>query len=145
MNPKPSRVDRLIYDSFKEHSRVYNLIDGSDCLKKTIFYDNILLVLSSWYESIKVVQEKRKSELSQILERNNRKNSYNEKEVISLANAIKALCLVTKKNRTSLWCAFNILNMYSSLHIDESLFDTLTKVQDFVQNTFEIKTDLIYC
>lgn len=144
MNPKPSRVDRLIYDSFKEHSRVYNLIVGSDGLKRTIFYDSIFEVISNWFECIKVVQEKRKSELNQLLERNNGKNSSNENEIMSLANSIKDLSLVTKKSRTSLWCAFNILNLYSSLHTDESLLDTKAKVQDFVQKTFEIKTDLIY-
>ncbi|RNA02054.1 hypothetical protein BpHYR1_001944 [Brachionus plicatilis] len=143
LNANPSRVDRLIHDSFKEYHRVFCLISGFDELKNTIFYDNIIQVVTNWYNGIKVVQEKRRSELIKHQEKNNGKNGSDENDIISLANAIKDLSSMTRKARTDLWCAYNILNLNCNLNTGESLFDSETKVQDFLDKTFEIKTDLL--
>ena len=70
--------------------------------------------------------------------------------MIILANAIKELSILTRKARTSLWCAFQISNvnyknpviLLKDLRQNESLFNSLSKTKEFVQKTFQIKTDL---
>ena len=73
--------------------------------------------------------------------------------MIELANFINDLCFSTSKARTSLWCALQISNvnykqvmsgsMNSSLIVNESIFNTTIKTNEFIKKTFQIKTDLI--
>jgi hypothetical protein len=78
-----------------------------------------------------------------------------------LANSINELSGLTRKARSSLWCAIQISNVNykqsaATLVIgdvksaasvansaSDSLFDTVDKTRQFVQTTFEIKTDLL--
>lgn len=63
------------------------------------------------------------------------------------------MTILTSRARTSLWCAVQISNVnYNQSGIikdnlqsseRESMFDTIPKTQDFIEKTFEIKTDLI--
>jgi hypothetical protein len=76
--------------------------------------------------------------------------------VITLANSINELSGLTRKARSSLWCAVQISNVNykqsaelitdkksANANASESLFDTVEKTRQFVQSTFEIKTDLL--
>lgn len=61
--PNPSRVDRLVVESSKEHAKVVTLVSKIDNLKDTIFYQNIQHTFQKWFEAIRNVEAKRKDEL----------------------------------------------------------------------------------
>jgi len=73
--------------------------------------------------------------------------------VIELANSINDLGFSTSKIRTSLWCALQISNVNykqvissginSSLIVNESIFNTTLKTNEFIKKTFQINTDLV--
>lgn len=159
--PNPSRVDRLIYDCMREYARLVTLVLKIDNLRSTIFFESIQQTFKKWLEAINNVQQKRKDELmnnanKQRLQPNSGINSgrqSDEKDVIILASSIHELSSWTKRARTSLWCAIQISNVnYKQDEIgssgqagvtSESLFDSLEKTHQFINKTFDIKTDLI--
>lgn len=143
LGPNPSRVDRLINESLKEHSRLFYLITKIDTLKNTIFYENTLKCLQNWLNGIRNVQEKRKNELLKNRHRNGDTKNSDENDVIILANSINELSLLTSKVRTSLWCALQISNVNYNLEPGDSWFDNVSKTREFIDKTFEIKTDLV--
>ena len=73
--------------------------------------------------------------------------------MIELANSINDLGFSTSKIRTSLWCALQISNVNykqvissginSSLIVNESIFNTTLKTNEFIKKTFQINTDLV--
>lgn len=72
-------------------------------------------------------------------------------DVSILASSINHLSILTSKTRTALWCALQISNVNYKQQIilndksvvNESLFNTLDKTNEFMKKTFEIKTDLL--
>ncbi|CAF0915250.1 unnamed protein product [Brachionus calyciflorus] len=144
LGQNPSRVDRLIHESLKEHSRLNYLLTKIESLKSTIFYENILKSFQNWSDGINNVQEKRKIELLNNRQRNGEtKNISDENDIIILASSINELSLLTRKLRTSLWCAMQISNLHFNLHSGENVFDNVSKTRDFIDKNFEIKTDLV--
>ena len=61
--PNPSRVDRLIVESSKEHAKVVNLVYRIENLKDTLFYSSIQQTVHKWLEGIHNVMAKRRDEL----------------------------------------------------------------------------------
>lgn len=63
LSTNPSRVDRLIVDCLKEHTKTCLLVSRIENLQDTLFMLNIKTVLHKWLESIQTVQARRNNEI----------------------------------------------------------------------------------
>jgi hypothetical protein len=116
--PNPSRVDRLIVESSKEYSKCINLVTKMDNVKDNVYYSNIQTAFRKWLEGIRYLHAKRQEELincanrrrligsQQMVQMNN-----DDKDVLTLANALNKLAILTSKARTTIWCCFQISNI----------------------------------
>ncbi|XP_061181207.1 meiosis-specific coiled-coil domain-containing protein MEIOC-like [Saccostrea echinata] len=106
----PSRVDRLIVDSFKEHARIITLVDKMEKLRNFVLHPNIHSALERWLEGIRKVQARRKEEIVNATNRHrNVGNRHQEdKDVLALAASIGELTTLCKKARTANWCALQM-------------------------------------
>lgn len=159
LSSNPSRVDRLVVDAFREYNKTTSLISKLDNLTGTIFIAAIQNTIGLWLERIYNVQAKRKEELMNGLEREKfgqPLRSNDDAEVILLANAINELATVTGKVRTTLWCAIQISNVnykqtatvlnssaQQQQKLEESVFQSDRKTNNFIKKIFQIKTDLV--
>lgn len=103
----PSRVDRLIVDSFKEHARIITLIDKMEKLRSISVHPNIHSAMDRWLEGIRKVQARRKEEIVNATNRhrNGGPRHQEDKDVLALAASISELSELTRKARTAQWCA----------------------------------------
>ncbi|XP_029634388.1 probable serine/threonine-protein kinase DDB_G0282963 isoform X1 [Octopus sinensis] len=106
----PSRVDKLVVDSFKEQARVKTLIDKMEKLKNTLLHLNIHLTLEKWYEGIRKVQACRSEEIINAANRykSGMPRHQDDNDILALAASIRELTLLTRKARTTCWCALQI-------------------------------------
>ncbi|NWU24799.1 MEIOC protein, partial [Dyaphorophyia castanea] len=73
-------------------------------------HENISTALDKHLESIHVVQARRKDEIVNASgrQRHGPPRCQDERVVLALAVALRALCLATRKVRTVLWCALQM-------------------------------------
>ncbi len=116
--PNPSRVDRLIVDSSKEYSKCINLIAKMDNIKANVYFSNIQAAFQRWLEGIQYLHAKRQEELINCANRRRLLGSQqavhinnDDKDVLTLANALNKLAFLTSKARTTIWCCFQISNI----------------------------------
>ncbi|XP_021372804.1 uncharacterized protein LOC110462890 isoform X2 [Mizuhopecten yessoensis] len=106
----PSRVDRLVVDSFKEHARILTLIDKMERLMGAGLHPNIHSALERWLEGIRKVQARRKEEIVNATNRNRNggPRHQDDKDVLALAASICELTALARRARTATWCALQI-------------------------------------
>ncbi|KAF6040051.1 hypothetical protein EB796_001620 [Bugula neritina] len=106
----PSRVDRLIVDSLKEHSKVVTLLEKMESLNGKVFHANIHSSVHSWLDSIRKVCARRKEEITNATNRHRSgtPRNHDERDVIALAAAIAELSQTCRRARTALFCALEI-------------------------------------
>ncbi|NWH40239.1 MEIOC protein, partial [Chloropsis hardwickii] len=103
----PSRVDRLIAAQSRERAKVLALMGRMERLCGAPVHRNISRTLELHLEAIQVTQARRKDEIGNAA--NPRSHGgprhNNEKDVLALAAALRALAGATRRARTALWCA----------------------------------------
>ncbi|NXW80664.1 MEIOC protein, partial [Hirundo rustica] len=103
----PSRVDRLIADQSRERARVLALIGRMERLCGAPVHRNVSRTLELHLEAIQVTQARRKDEIGNaaVPQGHGVPRYNNEKDVLALAAALRALAGATRRARTALWCA----------------------------------------
>ncbi|CAK9303485.1 unnamed protein product [Gordionus sp. m RMFG-2023] len=132
LSSNPSRVDRMIVDHWKEHSKVVTLLGKIDGLHKEESLPlGMFRKMDVWINCVKVVQYKRKEEIENGIMNNGTssknpallngsanspmmmnghhspKKFQDDKDIMALSLAIKELARATKIARTALWSALN--------------------------------------
>ncbi|NWR89412.1 MEIOC protein, partial [Furnarius figulus] len=79
-------------------------------LRSSPLHANISTALDKHLEAIHVVQARRKDEIvnASNRQRHGPPRCQDERVVLALAVALRALCQATRKVRTVLWCAFQM-------------------------------------
>ncbi|XP_041344139.1 uncharacterized protein LOC121364724 isoform X1 [Pyrgilauda ruficollis] len=106
----PSRVDRLLADQARERARVLALIGRMERLCGAPLHRNISRTLELHLEAIQVTQARRKDEIGNAAnpQSHGGPRYSNEKDVLALAAALRALAGATRRARTALWCALQL-------------------------------------
>ncbi|KAM3823565.1 meiosis-specific coiled-coil domain-containing protein MEIOC-like [Vipera latastei] len=107
---RPSGVDRLIWIQFQEQASVCTLLGKMEHLCGVSIHSSISATLGRHLEAIHMTQARRKDE---ILNAGNQRPGSScvtrEKDILALASAVNELTSSTRKTRTTLWCAFQIV------------------------------------
>jgi len=106
----PSRVDRLVVETLKEHSRVVTLMSRMEQIRNEIIPANIHRTLELWMETAGKVQACRREEIINAINRHKNigPQQQKEKDVLALAAALSDLTIRTCHARTALWCALQL-------------------------------------
>lgn len=111
----PSRVDRLVVETLKEHSRVYTLLTRMEQLRGAGLSANLHGAVGAWRDAALKVQRCRQDEIVNAISRHNKQPSttnngqqQKERDVLALANALSDLTLCTQRARTVLWAALQL-------------------------------------
>ncbi|KAM9308088.1 meiosis-specific coiled-coil domain-containing protein MEIOC [Gastrophryne carolinensis] len=140
----PSRVDRLVVDQLREHSRAISLVKIMERICAENLHVNISLALEHHLEAIHLTQARRKDEIVNAANRQKQgaPRYNNERDVLALAAAMKEMVSSTRKARTALWCALQMTLSKSSAGITVKPEDLERALQELCPNkTPNIETE----
>ncbi|NWX30602.1 MEIOC protein, partial [Notiomystis cincta] len=104
---RPARLDRLLRDQAQERARVLTLLGRVERLCGVPVHRNIARTLELHLEAIQVTQARRRDEVGNAAEPQSPgvPRCNNDRAVLALAAALRALAGATRRARTALWCA----------------------------------------
>ncbi|ESO05320.1 hypothetical protein HELRODRAFT_77708, partial [Helobdella robusta] len=110
LSQNPSRVDRLVVETLKEHARVETLMLKMEQLREMNIPDGIYRSMNGWLEAVYNVQSCRKDEIINAINRHqlNNPQQQKEKDVLALASALDKLAHKIRSARTGLWCSLQL-------------------------------------
>ena len=93
--PNPTRVDKLVIDSLREHARVVTLLSKMEKLRGFPLTPGVHTTLTLWLDCILVVQEGRRKEMMGMMVNNTSK----EEDLLQLAESLSRLSHSTRETR----------------------------------------------
>jgi hypothetical protein len=121
--PNPTRVDKLVIDSLREHARVVTLISRMERLRGLPLNPGIHVSMEAWVDKVMSVQDRRREEIV----------NQRDKDVLALAEAISSLSSATRRARTSLWSALQATVLRD---LDDDQTNEKNKIKDCVALPF---------
>uniref|UniRef100_A0A3Q3RG46 Uncharacterized protein n=1 Tax=Mastacembelus armatus TaxID=205130 RepID=A0A3Q3RG46_9TELE len=108
--PNPTRVDHLIVKLIKEQAKVSSLLDRMECLCNVPLHMSIHTALNRHYLAICITQSRRKKEIANMSKPQQQRvlTCYCFIDTLLLV-ALKDLAATTRKLRTALWCALQMI------------------------------------
>ncbi|XP_059154138.1 uncharacterized protein LOC131939691 [Physella acuta] len=136
----PSRVDRLIVDSFREHARIITLIEKMEKLRSLSVHPKVHATMNEWLESIKKVQSSRKDEIvnSANRQRAGVPRQPDDRDVTALAVSIANLSCHTRLARTAQWVALQMADKGNPKILQEPEFDASLDISPYLKSPSEM-------
>ncbi|XP_076819975.1 uncharacterized protein LOC143465522 isoform X2 [Clavelina lepadiformis] len=119
--PNPSKVDKLISDQHREHSRVMALLDRMEHLLEGPMLASVTNTMEIQYRYIRESEARRRDEINAWQHVPSGPLLMDDTDMdsltVTLANTLERLTVATKKARTALWVAMHVtLQRKDSVH-----------------------------
>merc|ERR1719500_331802 len=127
--PNPTRVDKLVIDTLREHARVVTLLAKMERLRGFPLTPGVHTSLTKWLDRVLIVQDRRRREIvglpwaqHPLLPR--------EEDLLDLAGALAALARAARETRTTLWSALQATQL---VDLDREVATGLRKLDEVEQ------------
>ena len=99
--PNPTRVDKLVIDSLREHARVVTLLAKMEKLRGFPLTPGVHTTLTKWLDWVLIVQDRRRKEMLGLLDpvRVLAPSPSKEEDVVALAEGLARLSLAARETR----------------------------------------------
>jgi hypothetical protein len=136
--PNPTRVDKLVIDSLREHARVVTLLAKMERLRGFPLTPGVHTTLTKWLDCVLTVQDKRRKEIVGVCGGGPSLPSMvgREEDILALAEGLAKLSYATRETRTVLWSALQATQL---VHIDREIATGVKAVDDNI--AVEAQTD----
>jgi len=131
--PNPTRIDKLVIDSLREHARVVTLLAKMERLRGFPLTPGVHTVLTSWLDCVLGVQDKRRQEIVSfsgppgIPAPPFTAQPPKDEDILALASSLANLSLATRQTRTVLWSALQATQL---VDLDREVATGLKEVED---------------
>jgi len=139
--PNPTRVDKLVIDSLREHARVVTLLAKMERLRGFPLTPGVHTTLTKWLDCVLIVQDKRRKEIVGVCGGATADPMFaralpgmvgREEDILALAEGLSKLSQATRETRTVLWSALQATQL---VHIDREVATGVKAVQDSIALT----------
>ncbi|CAG02811.1 unnamed protein product, partial [Tetraodon nigroviridis] len=109
MPPNPTRIDHLIVGQMKEQANVASVLHKMEFLN-SFHHINIHTALKKHYLAISVTEARRKEDIAIVSKQQQAKESFADyRDTLLMVVALKDLAAATRRLRTALWCALQMV------------------------------------